>query len=256
MMNMQMKRLQPGFTLVEMAIVLVIFGLLLATLLLSFQAQRNLALQTETNNTLNVARKALLGFAQTQGRLPCPATNNGTATIPDDTGNASPNASGACAQQVGFLPAVTLGIQPIDAQGFALDGWNNRIRYAVNQADNAGAANTDFTTTDGMANRGIANLQPNLRVCSTSAGITASRCSGGAEVNFLINNAVAVVYSTGATFAQGSGGADENANLNADGVFVSHEERGNDPNGEFDHLVSWISPFVLYNSMIEAGQLH
>ena len=256
MMNMQMKRLQRGFTLVEMAIVLVIFGLLLATLLVSFRAQRNLALQTETENTLNVARKALLGFAQTQGRLPCPATNNGTAVFPDGTGNASPNASGACAQQVGFLPAATLGIQPTDAQGFPLDGWNNRIRYAVNQANNAGAANADFTTTDGMANQGIANLQPNLRVCSTSTGITATRCSAGAEVNFLINNAVAVIYSTGATFATGSGGADENANLNADAVFVSHEPRENDPNGEFDHLVVWVSPFLLYNVMIQAGQLH
>lgn len=256
MMNMQMKRLQRGFTLVEMAIVLVIFGLLLATLLVSLQAQRDLALQAETENTLNVARRALQGFAQTQGRLPCPATNNGTAVFPDDTGTASPNASGLCAQQVGFLPAATLGIQPTDAQGFALDGWNNRIRYAVNRADNAGNPNAVFTTTDGMANQGIANLQPNLRVCSTSTGITATRCSGGAEVNFLISNAVAVVYSTGASFAQGSGGLDENANLNLDGVFVSHEERGNDANGEFDHIVTWISPFVLYNAMIEAGQLH
>ena len=255
-MNKQIKRLQRGFTLVEMAIVLVIFGLLLAALLVPIQAQRDLALQIETNITLNVARKVLLGFAQTQGRLPCPATNNGTAIFPDDTGNASPNTSGPCTQQVGFLPAATLGIQPTDAQGFALDGWNNRIRYAVNQANNAGVLNADFTITDGMANQGIANLQPNLRVCSTSTGITASRCSGGAEVNFLINNAVAVVYSTGATFAQGSGGLDEDANLNPDGVFVSHEERGNDPNGEFDHLMVWISPFVLYNEMIQAGQLH
>lgn len=248
-MNIQIKRLQRGFTLVEMAIVLVIFGLLLAALLVPIQAQRNLTLQIETENTLNVAKKALLGFAQTQGRLPCPANvaSNGAE---------SPVGGGACAQQVGFLPAATLGIQPTDSQGFALDGWNNRIRYAVNQADNAGNPNTDFTTTDDMANEDIVNLQPNLRVCSTSTGITASRCSGGAEVNFLINNAVAVVYSTGATFAQGSGGLDEDANLNLDGVFVSHEERGNDPNGEFDHLVTWISPYVLYNAMIEAGQLH
>lgn len=256
MMKLKLTKLQLGFTLVEMAIVLVIFGLLLTAFLLPLQAQRELAFQSETKTTLENARKALLGFAQANGRLPCPATSDGTATFPDDTGNANPIASGACAQQVGFLPAVTLGIQPADAQGFALDGWNNRIRYVVNQADNAGDANADFTTTDGLANQGIANLQPNLRVCSTSTGITATRCSGGAEVNFLINNAVAVVYSTGATFAQGSGGLDEDANLNPDGVFVSHEERGNDPNGEFDHLMVWISPFVLYNEMIQAGQLH
>ena len=266
-MNMHFKQLQRGFTLVEMAMVLVIFGLLLAALLVSLQAQRNLALQAETNNTLSEAKKALLGFAQSQGRLPCPATNNGTAVFPDDTGNASPNASGICTQQVGFLPAATLGIQPTDAQGFALDGWNNRIRYAVNQADNAGGANADFTTTDGMANVGIANLQPNLRVCASwTAAVTTTRCSGGAETNFLINNAVVVIYSTGATAAVGSAGkADETENLNADisappnqidTVFVSHEARQNDANGECDHLVTWISPFELYNAMIQAGQLH
>jgi prepilin-type N-terminal cleavage/methylation domain-containing protein len=220
---MQFKQPQRGFTLVEMAMVLVIFGLLLAALLVSLQAQRNLALQTETNNTLNVAKKALLGFAQTQGRLPCPATAA-------SNGAESPVGGGVCTQQIGLLPAATLGIQPVDAQGFALDGWNNQIRYAVTTAN----ANV-FTTASGMANVGIANLTPNLRVCGTS---TAASCT--AVIN-LINNAAAVIYSTGATAALGSAGkADETENLNAvanvDTVFVSHESRQNGANGEFDHL--------------------
>ena len=112
-----------------------------------------------------------------------------------------------------------------------------------------------FTTASGMANVGIATLTPNLRVCGTS---TAASCT--AVIN-LINNAAAVIYSTGATAALGSvGKADELENLNAvaniDTVFVSHESRQNGANGEFDHLVVWISPFVLYNEMIQAGQLH
>lgn len=91
-----------------------------------------------------------------------------------------------------------------------------------------------------------------------STGITASKCSASAtETNYLINNAVAVIYSIGATGAQAAGGADETANLNDDSVFVSHEPRSaSDSNGEFDHILTWISPFVLYNAMIEAGQLH
>ncbi len=238
-----------GFSLVEMAVVLIIIGFVLAALLLPLQAQRNQLFQSQTENTLQTANKALLGYAQSQGRLPCPA-------ISTSHGLEQPLGGGACTVSVGFLPSATLGIQPTNSDGFALDGWNNTIRYAVTQTNDAGALTTHFTTTNEMSNQGIANLQPNLRVCSTSTGITASRCSGGTEANYLINNAVAVIYSTGATGSQVSGGADEDANLNVDPVFVSHDVRVSDPNGEFDHMVIWISPYVLYNAMIEAGQLH
>lgn len=63
-----------GFSLVEMAMVLIILGFVLGALLLPFQAQRQQQAQTQTENTLEIARKALLGFAQQHGRLPCPAT--------------------------------------------------------------------------------------------------------------------------------------------------------------------------------------
>lgn len=260
---------QYGFTLVEIAIVLVILGFVLGALLLPLQAQREQAALAQTNITLENAKLALLGFAQQNGRLPCPATNAGTATFPDDTGTANPNASGACAQQVGFLPAVTLGIQSTDQQGFAIDAWNNRIRYAVTQSNSGGAATPDFTTNiadnpatplvneaDGMNVTGIVNLAPNLRICAASG---AANCT--ATIN-LINNAVALIYSTGPSGSQVIGGPDETENLNAvgagqvDTVFVSHGITQTAPPNEFDHLVTWISPFVLYNAMIQAGQLH
>ena len=235
-----------GFTLVEMAIVLVILGFVLGALLMPFQAQREQIFLAQTNATLETAKQALLGFAQQQGRLPCPATaiSNGAEL---------PLGGGACTQQVGFLPAATLGIEPTDAQGFALDGWNNRIRYAVTQFNTAGGAVTpDFTTSNEMANIGIANLVPNIRVCATSV---AANCT--AAIN-LINNAVVVIYSIGATGAQAVGGADETENLNAvgniDTVFVSHDSTST-AGAEFDHRVTWISPYVLYNAMIQAGQL-
>ncbi|MEQ1599013.1 MAG: prepilin-type N-terminal cleavage/methylation domain-containing protein [Methylotenera sp.] len=275
--NYLIKRVR-GFTLVEMAIVLVILGFVLGALLLPLQAQRQQLAQAQTENTLENAKRALLGFAQQQGRLPCPATNNGTGVFPDDSGAANPlggthnitppnPAVPNCVVQAGFLPAATLGIQPTDAQGFALDAWNNRIRYAVAANNNSAAivngtacggdTAPDFTTTDNLSAVGLACLAPELRVCNSATGITATTCSVAPEVNYSINNAVVVIYSTGATFALGSGSADEDANLNADGVFVSHDPTAaSAANGEFDHLVIWISPFVLYNAMIQAGQLH
>ena len=286
------KTRQQGFTLVEMAMVLVILGFVLAALLLPLQAQRQQLAQSQTENTLESAKQALLGYAQQQGRLPCPATNNGTAVFPDDAGAANPlggthnivppnPAVPDCVAQSGFLPAATLGLQPTDSQGFALDAWNNRIRYAV-AADNSstrvptgataacgGDTAPDFTTTGNLAAVGLACLAPELRVCNSATGITPTNCSAAVpEVNYAINNAVAVIYSTGQTEAAEANTLpaivrpDETENLNAagagqiDAVFVSRNISIAAAPNEFDHLVVWISPFVLYNEMIQAGQLH
>ncbi len=262
MINNYLIKRYKGFTLVEMAIVLVILGFVLSALLLPLQAQRQQVFQAQTAGTLENSKRALLGFAQSRGRLPCPATaaSNGAEL---------PLGGGICTQQVGFLPAATLGVEPTDAQGFALDAWNNRIRYAVTQSSLAGTPATwDFTSNiadnlatplvneaDGMNAVGIANLTPDLRVCNSATGITAIACSAAPEVNYSINNSVAVIYSTGATGAQAIGGADETANLNNDPVFVNHDPTST-VGAEFDHIVTWISPYVLYNAMIQSGQLH
>lgn len=234
---------QRGFNLIEMTIVFVILGFLLAAALLPLQAQRSIAAQLKTEAILANAKIALIGFAQAHGRLPCPATNNGTAIPPDDTGTANPNASDACVAQVGFLPAKTLGLQSIDAQGYALDAWQNRIRYAVTNVNNSA-----FTKTNGMNDLGVAALAPNFRVCTSAAA-----------VDCLVENAVVVIFSLGATANQPSGGIDEGQNLTVpvNTVFVSHTmTTATSANGEFDHMVTWLSPYILYNAMIMAGQLH
>ena len=78
---------------------------------------------------------------------------------------------------------------------------------------------------------------------------------------------MAVVYSLGANIARGGKGIDERHNPNvippsestyvaADPVFISHEPAPIDaPNGEFDDIVVWLSPNILFNRMIAAGRL-
>jgi len=257
-------RMQQGFSLVELAVVLVILGFVIGALMMPLQAQRENTFRQQTENQLEIAKRALIGFAQTNGRLPCPATANDTGVFPDDSGVSNEDANEVCAQQWGFLPAATLGIQPTDSAGFYIDGWGNRIYYAVTQTDVDADAKSDFTTKGGMAKVGISELKPDLRVCRSglpATGITTTTCSPLPENNYLINNAAAVIYSLGATAGLGIGGDDENENLNAaagvDTVFVSRGISGsNHPGGEFDHMVVWISPYVLYNAMIQAGQLH
>jgi prepilin-type N-terminal cleavage/methylation domain-containing protein len=226
---------QQGFTLVEMAIVLIIFGFLIAALLLPLQAQRDIAKQLETEAILENSKKALVGFAQAKGYLPCPIEVG--VIITDNI----------CPNNFGFLPANILGLQPVDKDGFALDAWNNRIRYAVTTSDS-----NAFTTKSGMTANGITELEPNLKVCASSNN---DQCNNN---TFLINNAVAVIFSLGATGEQNNYSNDEDKNINGDHqTFVSHISTATgSTEGEFDHIVTWLSPYILYNAMIQSGQLH
>lgn len=246
MLNMKVER---GFSLVEMAVVLVILGFVITALILPVSAQREAGFLRQTDDQLEVAQKALIGFAQTYGRLPCPASAVGNDD-PGSRGVAQPIEGGQCADingantiAIGYLPAATLGLAQVDQYGFAIDGWGNRIRYALTQSPSVSnpVIMTPFSITNGMISARMGNLVPNLQVLNGVGGTA------------LISNAVAVIYSTGKDL--NVGGIDEAANLDEDHVFISHDIQANGLNGEFDHRVVWISPYVLYNAMIQAGQL-
>ena len=232
---------QSGFTLTELAIVLVIVALLTGGLMVSLGTSRDIANEKETQKQLAMIQEALLGFAVAQQRLPCPAA-------PNATGVESP-ATGVCTNPYdGFLPGIALGLTPTDAQGYVLDAWSNRIRYAVTTAQS-----NAFTKANDMRAQWSTGLSPDLRVCNTAAGITNAGaadadCAANAS---LTDSAVAVIFSTGRTGASGPLGADEQANVaTIDRVFVSST-----PGPNFDDLVTWLSPNILYNRMIAAGRL-
>jgi len=232
---------QRGFTLVELAIVLVIVALLAGGMLVSLSTSRDMANEKETQKQLASINEALLGYAAAQQRLPCPAV---VAT----TGIESPAGGGVCTTSfTGFLPAITLGITPTNAQGYAIDAWGNPVRYAVTNA-NANA----FTTTGGLKAAWAVNpatIVPDLRVCNTAANIAAADCPAADQ---LTNTAVAIVFSTGSNGGATPTAADELANWTTsnDRVFVSAT-----PSTAFDDLIVWLSPNILYNRMISAGRL-
>ncbi|HAN55905.1 MAG TPA: hypothetical protein DCQ77_06830, partial [Betaproteobacteria bacterium] len=126
---------QRGFSLIEIAIVLFIVSLLLGGMLLPLAAQQDMRNQGDTQKQLTEAREALLGFAIANGRLPCPASAGSNGVESPATAATATTGVPCTNPYDGFLPAVTLGLAPIDAQGFAVDGWGgntiNRIRYAV-----------------------------------------------------------------------------------------------------------------------------
>jgi len=249
------QRSAAGFTLAELAIVLVIVALLTSGMLMSLGAQQSAQAIRDTEARMAMINEALLGFAAAHGRLPCPAT----AT---SNGLEDPVTGGACtAPHGGFVPAATLGIAPVDAQGYAIDAWNQRIRYAVTNWTDPVATQTPFTITGGIAaawGDATTRLRPDLHVCSAGPA-TGNQCPASAT---LTDKAAAVIYSTGANFSTGGIGIDESQNPNprtplaADRVFVSHPPTAaGAANGEFDDLVLWLSPNILYNRMIAAGRL-
>lgn len=244
-----------GFTLVELAIVLIIITLLSSGLMISLLAQQEGAAAAETQRRLADARDALLGFAAAHGRLPCPAA-------PAATGVEAPVNGGDCDNPWdGFLPAATLGLAPTNENGYALDGWGNPIRYAVTTySHSTHCANSCFTTADGVrtawnGSAGTLVLAPDLNICGSTAGATGSggsaSCAAGAG---LATNAVAVVFSRGKNGGVAPSSADEQANGNADRLFVSHTPTPAGAN-EFDDLVIWLSPNILYNRLITVGRL-
>lgn len=246
---MLMKKNTSGFTLVEMAMVLMIVGLLLGGLLPTISSQMELQQTRETRKLLDEIQQALIGFAIANGRLPCPATSA-------SNGEESPVGGGNCTNFYdGYVPAATLGITSVDNNTkLVIDAWNNPIRYAVASNTVSGVSNT-FTSTDGMKNATMSNIAGAnlLNVCASATGITGSDC--GIASNKLTDKVPALVYSTGKNRGYG-GGLDEAANLDGNRVFASHTPTpGTATNGEFDDLMIWLSPNILFNRMVAAGNL-
>lgn len=239
---------QSGFTLTELAVVLVIVGLLIGGMLIPLGAQDELRRVAETQKTLADIRDALTGYAIANDRLPCPAraTSNGFA---------DPPAAAPCHANSsnGFVPAATLGITPTDSAGFAIDAWGNRIRYVLTTSN--GSAFSDI----GIRGYYLANANTlpasDVRVCASATPISGTKCASPETTNTLTNNAVAVIFSVGRNGGDG-GGADEAINLGANPIFVYHPPTpSGSANGEFDDIVTWISPNILYNRMVAAGRL-
>lgn len=240
-------RTHNGFTLVEMAIVLALIGLILGATLTILSAQQEQRNFEDTKNTLEAARDALIGFAIVNGRLPCPASSASNG-VEDPVGGTT------CTHPYdGFLPAATLGLTHVDDHGYLQDAWHiaaNRIHYAVTTANSRAA-----TTTDGIKATGISSFTPDLYVCDSASGTTGSNCGSATT---LTSQAVAIVYSLGANAPNGGTGADEAANLNPDQVFVSHSvayAKDAPTNGEFDDQLVWLSEYTLLNRMVQAGKL-
>lgn len=215
---------QSGFTLIEMAVVLVIVGLLLGGMLMPLASQMETDRRKETSATLESIREALIGFAIINGRLPCPDTNGDGLPGPGVCN------TGANQRNVGGLPYVTLGLSRYDAWDNTSVWGNTSWTYAVN-----GAYTQPLTLpAPTITNNGNGDLEVRA----------AANCAG----NQLGEQLPALVLSTART---SNAGALEVENRDNDRCFV---DAGFDQVGTlFDDLIVWIPTGVLYNRLVAAG---
>jgi prepilin-type N-terminal cleavage/methylation domain-containing protein len=228
---------QRGFSLVEIAIVLVIVGLMVGGLLTPLSMQIEQRKAADTQRALEDAREALVGFAVRYGYLPCPAVSASDGQE-DRSGN-------RCTEErrEGYLPWATLGLPRLDA-------WNHLYRYSVTPAF-ADSANRFKLVTARDITVYTRDALGNLAAATAPADIPAVILSHG-------KNGYGATSDAGLRQNNGSrSNEDEQNNFSADTSFMARNASDNRtlPGGEFDDMVVWVSPNILFNRMVAAQVL-
>jgi prepilin-type N-terminal cleavage/methylation domain-containing protein len=129
---------QHGFSLVEIAIVLIIVGVVATGSILGLGEYRSVQQVKEGGQKMDHLKEQLLLFGQTNKFLPCPDTNFDGFEDRTGAGDLFP-----CSDDVGTAPYIDLGLQRDDVQ----DAWGNFIRYAVNSNSDDAAFICDKTSS-------------------------------------------------------------------------------------------------------------
>lgn len=227
-----------GFTLVEMAITLVIVGLLLGGMVLPLLTLQEQTTFNESRQKLGEIRESLVGYGMSHGYLPCPAVSSSNGSEDRITSGAN---AGKCNNRVGFLPWAELGFQK-------LDRWGHLYRYSISANFSDSLTKISLTSTGDITviardiNGATSNIQ-NAPVVVASHGSSASSAyqdDGTQIANTSLTN------------------ADEDVNGNGAGTtFYTRDITKNtgSTGGEFDDLVVWIPTNLYLNRMVSAGQL-
>jgi len=240
-----------GFSLIELAVVLFIVGLLLAGILTpmatSVEQERRSILQGQYDDV----EEALIGFAIVNGRLPCPDCPLGAAAaacsaggnvindgIEDQSNGGVGNgcAVGVTTNVEGNLPWVTLGVTGDDP-------WGNTLNYQVDEA---------YADIDAEAACTPATANTSFSICTTAILTiqdTGSTC--GTAVANVASNVPVVVYSQG---SQTATSCNELENTDGDTTFV-HRDYNLTAATYYDDMILWISPFLLNSRMVKAEVL-
>jgi len=226
-----------GFTLLEMALVCVVFSLLVGGLLAPLQNSREQLNNRRAAIQLEETRAALLGYAAHHGHLPCPAsaTSQGVGLRTHE----------GCVQYSGFLPLVDLGVTgAIDTAGLLLDPWSSPIRYSVSGRDGDLDGQADFVSAGGMRRAGFEHLAGDLQIEHWPGGT----CD---ELQLRASRVVAVLYSD----AENTYNSRAEEMNRAGGRRFASGAFSQSPNCGFDDQLVWLSDSTLFSALLKARQL-
>lgn len=222
-----------GFTLIEMAVVLVITGLLLSAVLSVGNTQIAQSRISTTKAKEASIKTALQTFIARNNRLPCPASTTTAGVEAIAAGVCTFGVNGNVA--IGVIPWSSLGMTQENAE----DGYYNLFTYAVSTSATSLVANQNTTAgkvsvsaMSGSINTysdAPTNAATQTNVCATND------CSYVALVMSNGSNAFGAYTRDGSRIALPSG-ASEAANTDGDNMFVIKDFTVNAAN-PYDDLI-------------------
>jgi prepilin-type N-terminal cleavage/methylation domain-containing protein len=116
---------RQGFTLIELAIVVVIIGVVISIVTVVLPSLIQTAKVKKARAILEKMDFTIEGYIAANGRCPCPDTDGDGQEDRNDAGTPADASDDTCTAYVGDLPYLTLGLSA------GTDNWQNPIRYAV-----------------------------------------------------------------------------------------------------------------------------
>lgn len=224
-----------GFTLLEMALALVILSLMMGWLITPIRVQLGLQKYQQTDQRLAMAQQALLGHAIIYHYLPCPDTDQ----PPDGWENVLANQS--CASDEGTLPWGQLGLA-------ATDAWGRFFRYR---------ADSTFTHHAQWFSVSAAENASNIQVTGDAGANSSNPSRPAAIILSHGENGLGGIQSVsgGQPYAMAAPvHVDEQENADGDLAFVdkAQQQMGS---AVFDDRLVMLSPKVLIQQMVQAQRL-
>jgi prepilin-type N-terminal cleavage/methylation domain-containing protein len=265
-----------GFSLVEVAVAVAIVALLLAGALIPLSTQIDVRNVADTQRTMESIREAIVGFAQANGRLPCPA--NGT-TAAGAAGAGTEQVSGSTCSGggsvfFGVVPWATLGVPEVD-------GWGRRFSYWASPifVDALPPATTTVSSPgqSPACNPTPAPTQSSFALCSQGVITVNTRNESTHAATAVGSQLPAVIishgkngfgaYTPGGVTLSAPTGADEINNANHASAATTFFSRTRTPSAspcddgagpafcEFDDIVVMITSNTLIARLVAAGRL-